>query len=382
MLRQALEGNHNTHDVVDTVETSNETSSLLVPSQQQQQQQQQHQREPGQTSIATPYTDDDDDYGGVEHHNNNFNDNDEEEDGESSDGSYEDDEEEDDDDWSYQSQQPNIARRAWNAIRGLFLLVANVENLWDSPVSTFYGTDVHEHHHNMYGNASSTCSYQQQQHPQLQSQLHHYQSGAAAAAAAEEGAVSSIPRGIHRRRSYFIVLFWFFILAGAYATERCTFKFLVDRAGPFRLFSVEMVTGSHATMLGCWVLGKHMYYRRYQQRSGNTGVIGSINCSSQLPLGISLVDVGCKYSMCTKHYFSFMVLQTDGKMSVSPSSLNYFRRHGYPGYLSLAVGVFDWTLCMSHTVSDFGAIHAAFNGSFDAIRSPGWKLLHNMLSTR
>jgi hypothetical protein len=50
------------------------------------------------------------------------------------------------------------------------------------------------------------------------------------------------------------VLFWFVILAMSYAGERSSFKLLVDKAGPFRLFAVEMVTGTHALILGLILL--------------------------------------------------------------------------------------------------------------------------------
>lgn len=146
-----------------------------------------------------------------------------------------DDEEESYDDWSYthpsEQPQPGMAQRAWNAVRSGFFLIANVENLWDSP------------------NPAMT----------------------AVAASAQQQATT-------RRRNYLIVLLWFFILAGAYAAERSTFKLLVDRAGPFRLFSVEMVTATHATMLGIWLLFSVFYQRE-----------------NRIPLGVPLVDVGCKF---------------------------------------------------------------------------------------
>lgn len=136
-----------------------------------------------------------------------------------------------------------MGRKAWNMIRNAFLVVANVENLWDSPMINNGGNN-NDNNHN---------------HAPSQAAL--------------------------RRRSYLVVLFWFFVLAGAYASERSTFKLLVDQAGPFRLFSVEMVTAVHAMMLGFGMLSSNIYRRM----SGEAQ-----DASSKIPLGIPMVDVGCK----------------------------------------------------------------------------------------
>ena len=61
----------------------------------------------------------------------------------------------------------------------------------------------------------------------------------------------SIAKRLQKR---WIVTFWFGFLALAYAGERCTFQWIVDQAGPFRLFSVEMVTGLHALLLAIGML--------------------------------------------------------------------------------------------------------------------------------
>jgi hypothetical protein len=50
------------------------------------------------------------------------------------------------DDWSdsqqHQQSHSEITRRAWDAIRNLFMLLASVKNLWDSPVPTTGGMDA------------------------------------------------------------------------------------------------------------------------------------------------------------------------------------------------------------------------------------------------
>lgn len=118
---------------------------------------------------------------------------------------------------------PSLFAKVWQALKSFIILVVNVENLWDSPS------------HNNDG-------------PELS------------------------------RRNHYIVFFWFFVLAISYALERSTFKFLVDRSGPFRLFAVEMVTFTHALMTGLGML---------------ISALSRKNFSIQA-LGIPIVDVGRK----------------------------------------------------------------------------------------
>ena len=122
--------------------------------------------------------------------------------------------------------EASILGRVWNLIKGCFFLVLNVENLWDSP--------------------------------------------------------DSVADGLVSRRNHCVVLFWFFILAASYASERCSFKLLVDRTGPFRLFAVEMVTFSHAMMIGLGMLISAVSRKDFQMQA----------------LGIPIVDVGCKSICC------------------------------------------------------------------------------------
>ncbi|GKY96439.1 hypothetical protein MPSEU_000603400 [Mayamaea pseudoterrestris] len=123
-----------------------------------------------------------------------------------------------DDDYE-EMKPPTLLQTMWYRIKSCFLVVANVENLWDDP-----------------------------------------------------------PDPQNRRLSQLIVLFWFVVLACSYATERTTFKLLVDRAGCFRLFAVMMVCAVHALLLGMFMLISSCFKQGQE--------------SSKIKLGISVVDVG------------------------------------------------------------------------------------------
>jgi hypothetical protein len=86
----------------------------------------------------------------------------------------------------------------------------------------------------------------------------------------------------HRRtnRTWFVVLFWFTMLASGYAVERTTFKLLVDRTGPFRLFSAVVLTATHALLLSLGMLISNLINKSW------SGING---------LGIPIVDVGCEF---------------------------------------------------------------------------------------
>ena len=130
---------------------------------------------------------------------------------------------------SWRSRGKSILIRIWALIKGCFTVVVNVENVWDSP-TTSQGREI-------------------------------------------------------RRRNHCVVLFWFFILAISYTTERVSFKLLVDRSGPFRLFAVEVVTFIHALMVGCGMFVSAISRKDF----------------SMQPLGVPVVDVGLMALLDTLH---------------------------------------------------------------------------------
>lgn len=77
-------------------------------------------------------------------------------------------------------------------------------------------------------------------------------------------------------RRKLIVLFWFLVLASAYAGERASFKILVDQAGPFRLLIAQAITGLHAIFLGIGMLISAIMSKQFKLK----------------PLGIPIANVG------------------------------------------------------------------------------------------
>lgn len=80
----------------------------------------------------------------------------------------------------------------------------------------------------------------------------------------------------HGTRNRAVALFWLFVLACGYASERTTFKLLVDRVGPFRLFSAELIVGAHAVLLGTILVANVAWKKDYKVK----------------PVGLPLADVG------------------------------------------------------------------------------------------
>ncbi|KAL3945520.1 MAG: hypothetical protein SGBAC_000419 [Bacillariaceae sp.] len=130
--------------------------------------------------------------------------------------------------------------RFWKATKEITVLIVNVDNLWDSPTT----------------------------------------------------------RNVSRRNKA-VVFFWFFILSFFYTTERTIFKFLVDRAGPFRLFAVELVAASHALMVGIGMLISAISRKDFAMSS----------------LGIPIIDVGLMALLDTVH----MILVFITGIHVSPT---------------------------------------------------------------
>ena len=180
----------------------------------------------------------------------------------------------DDDEEPLQPSETTYLYRCFSWIRSLVMLVANVDNLWDSPVL-----------------------------------------------------------GRRSRQTWCVVLFWFTMLATGYALERTTFKLMVDRTGPFRLFSAVALTATHALLLSLGMLVSNITTKSW----------GGFSRA----LGIPIVDVGCKFvsylRMCAQSHNSLVRFIDDS--------------NGTAGYGALAVGSNFGESCTTHSHCHSGTTH-------------------------
>ena len=112
-------------------------------------------------------------------------------------------------------------------------------------------------------------------------------------------------------RNKVAVIFNFVLLALGYCAERSTFKVLVDKAGPFRLCSAEVITGFHALILGFGMLGSSFvrWFRDHTSHSRNTrdsGHRGS-NSGNVKGLGLPVADLGCKFGKLDEHMYHMLI---------------------------------------------------------------------------
>eukprot|EP00591_Stephanopyxis_turris_P014340 CAMPEP_0195535432 /NCGR_PEP_ID=MMETSP0794_2-20130614/44255_1 /TAXON_ID=515487 /ORGANISM="Stephanopyxis turris, Strain CCMP 815" /LENGTH=612 /DNA_ID=CAMNT_0040668571 /DNA_START=35 /DNA_END=1871 /DNA_ORIENTATION=+ len=125
------------------------------------------------------------------------------------------------------------------AIQDTILILIRVDSVWDSPVITGEG---------VASDGSISIS--------------------------GGGTLSSFNSGNISTRRKLGVLVWLSVLVLAYTAERYTFKVLVDRVGPFRLFAGEVLTGFHAMVLGMIIFVPGLVRRmlnRNQNREESVG---------------------------------------------------------------------------------------------------------------
>jgi hypothetical protein len=209
---------------------------------------------------------------------------------------------EDDDDVDEDDAAPDESNFLWKGVRAIYnltLLIANVDNLWDSPT--------------------------------------------------------------HRRtnRTWFVVLFWFTMLASGYAVERTTFKLLVDRTGPFRLFSAVVLTATHALLLSLGMLLSNMVNKSWDRIKG---------------LGIPIVDVGCEFlSWCYVAACVYAHSRLLALLKVLAHSLSFYS-HGSLGHNSFATCCHFRQPYPADAHRDSRAANNTSHRSIFSIFSSGWML--------
>lgn len=149
-------------------------------------------------------------------------------------------------------------------IRAGAVILADVDNVWDSPDANL----TRRNSLTNYGSMDYDDSFRNT-NPTRTSVIYNAVTGTTAPT-----------------RNRAAVLFWFLLLSLSYASERSTFKLLVDRVGPFRLFSAELIVGGHAVLLGFIVLVGEEWRRRQKKDEGHD------LAANGLP--IPLADIGCK----------------------------------------------------------------------------------------
>jgi hypothetical protein len=154
--------------------------------------------------------------------------------------------------------------RIGGKLRKAAVLLADVDNVWDSP-------DANPRRHSTnYGSIDSPSTIRD--------------------SPTRASVIYNVVTGTTTSRNRTAILFWFFLLSLSYASERSTFKLLVDRVGPFRLFSAELIVGCHAGLLGVGILMGEEWRRR--ERKGEGG--GGVDYLSGSGLPVPLADIGCE----------------------------------------------------------------------------------------
>ena len=165
--------------------------------------------------------------------------------------------------------------QCWHKIRIIVVAIADVDNVWDSPLSNG-GRGTYVHVEDTRSTNSTTVGVNNNH--QTSGILYNVITG---------GTTST------QRNRTAAIIFWFIFLATSYASERSTFKLLVDRVGPFRLFSAELILGAHAVFTGlCMLLGRLFRKEKKEYEMAENGGVVGFGLS-----GFPIADVGCKSSM-------------------------------------------------------------------------------------
>ncbi len=153
---------------------------------------------------------------------------------------------------SFQKATRKLARK----VRAVAVIIADVDNVWDSP-------------ENSAGSSNNSSNRSRRAN-------NNNNGGNRMVYDVITGGTSSI-------RNRTAAIFWFIVLSISYASERSTFKIMVDRVGPFRLFSAEIILGLHVIFSSLAMIFWNIFWNKDEKGSSYGSGFG---------LGLPLADVG------------------------------------------------------------------------------------------
>lgn len=152
---------------------------------------------------------------------------------------------------SFQKATRKLARK----VRAVAVIIADVDNVWDSP-------------ENSAGSSNNSSN---------RSRRANNNNGG------NRMVYDVITGGTSQIRNRTAAIFWFIVLSISYASERSTFKIMVDRVGPFRLFSAEIILGLHVIFSSLAMIFWNIFWNKDEKGSSYGSGFG---------LGLPLADVG------------------------------------------------------------------------------------------
>mmetsp|Transcript_28760 Transcript_28760/g.45285 ORF Transcript_28760/g.45285 Transcript_28760/m.45285 type:complete len:676 (+) Transcript_28760:24-2051(+) len=153
---------------------------------------------------------------------------------------------------SFKKATRKLARK----IRAVAVIIADVDNVWDSPENSVGSSNSNRSRRANNNNGGNN---------------------------ARSSVYDVITGGTSTIRNRTAAIFWFVVLSVSYASERSTFKIMVDRVGPFRLFSAEVILGMHVIFSSFAIIFWNIFWNKDEQGSSYGSGFG---------LGLPLADVG------------------------------------------------------------------------------------------